>query len=140
MAVAFGQRPTVVLVDDHPGILTAVRKIVQKEFEVLAAMNDSGAAIDAIQNCRPDIVVLDIAMPHMNGFEAARCLRKAGLSAKVVFLTVTEDIDYARAAREIGASYIVKRRMHVDLIIAIKEALAGRPFYSPIPPDEVQPR
>ena len=137
MAVSLGQRPTVVLVDDHPGILTAVREIVQKEFEVLAAMNDSGAAIDIIHDYRPDIVVLDIAMPHMNGFEAARCLRKAGLGAKIVFLTVTEDIDYARAAREIGASYIVKRRMHVDLILAIKEALAGRPFYSPIPPDGV---
>jgi DNA-binding NarL/FixJ family response regulator len=139
MAVTLGQRPTVVLVDDHPGNLTAVREIVQKEFEIVAAMNDSGAAIDIIRHCRPDIVVLDIAMPHMNGFEAARHLRKAGLSTKIVFLTVTEDIDYARAAREIGASYIVKRRMRVDLITAIKEALAGRPFYSPIAPGDVQP-
>jgi len=97
----------------------------------VAAVNDGAGAVQAAVDFTPDVVILDIAMPGVDGIHAARQMKQLGLTAKVIFLTVHEDADYVRAARAIGASYVRKPRMHVDLLLAIKEALAGRIFVSP---------
>ena len=124
-------RPTVVLADDHPRVLSTVGEILASEFDILAGVSDGIKAVQAAIKYKPDILVLDIAMPGLDGIQAAREVRRLTLPARLVFLTIQEDADYMRAAHDLGASYVLKHRMHIDLPTALKEALAGRMFVSP---------
>ncbi|HXY07882.1 MAG TPA: response regulator transcription factor [Terriglobales bacterium] len=125
------RRPTVVLADDHARVLSRVGELLADECNVVAGVSDGIKVVQAALKYKPDIVVLDIAMPGLDGIQAAREVRRFALPARLIFLTVQEDADYIRAAQDLGASYVVKRRMHIDLPLAIKEALAGRMFFSP---------
>jgi DNA-binding NarL/FixJ family response regulator len=125
-------KATAVVIDDHPSTLRAVSAIMQAEFEILAASSNSEAACDIVTMFRPDIAVLDIAMPFKDGFEIARQMKEQHLSTQVIFLTAEEDDDYASAARDMGASYVLKRRMCMDLVVAAKEAMEGKLFSSPV--------
>ena len=124
-------RPTVVLADDHPRVLSTVGEILASECEILAGVSDGIKVVQAALKYKPDILVLDIAMPGLDGIQAAREVRRLTLPARFVFLTIQEDADYMQAAHELGASYVLKHRMHIDLRVAIREALAGRMFVSP---------
>jgi DNA-binding NarL/FixJ family response regulator len=122
----------VLLADDQEDFLALVARLLEPEFEVVKTVGDGQAAIDEAARLDPDVVVLDISMPVLNGIEAARRLRAAGSKAKVVFLTVQRDLDYVRAALAAGArGYVVKCRLASDLLVALREALAGRLFVSP---------
>ncbi len=125
-------KATAVVIDDHPGALRAASTIMQAEFEILAASSNSEAACDIVTMFHPDIAVLDIAMPAKDGFEVARQMREQHLPTQIIFLTAEEDDDYASAARDMGASYVLKRRMSIDLVIAAKEAMEGKLFSSPV--------
>ncbi len=129
------KRVRILLADDHTEMLKRVVHLLQSEFEVVGAVNDGQALLDAASTLRPDVVVLDISMPVMNGLEAAdRLRRQAGFRAKVVFLTVHEEPDYIHESLAKGAlCYVVKPRLTSDLVPAIKEALANRSFVSPLP-------
>lgn len=121
----------VILADDHEAVLNIVARSLQPEFEVVATVKDGAALLDAVEQLGPDLVVLDISMPTMDGIQAARCLKASGARAKIVFLTVHEKQDYAPVCLEAGASgYVVKSRLATDLAPAIKEALAGHSFVS----------
>jgi DNA-binding NarL/FixJ family response regulator len=121
-----------VLADDHADVLAAALRILEPEFEVVAAVSDGQAGVEEASRLEPDLLVLDIGMPLLNGIEAARKLRAAGCGAKIVFLTVHDDGDYMRAAQAAGAlGYVVKPRLALDLNRALREALAGRSFVSP---------
>src|SRR5580658_7778486 len=100
MAAYRKQKATAVLIDDHPDALKAACQIMQDEFEILATGMNGETALEIISISNPDIVVLDIGLPGANGFETARQLRADGRAARIVFLTVMEDIDYAQAARD----------------------------------------
>ena len=98
--------------------------------------------LDAAERLDPDLIVLDISMPGLDGFEAARRLKRGGCRSKVVFLTVWEDADFAREAMALGADrYVVKSRLASDLIPAISER--PRPnatlFHRPLPYEFHQP-
>jgi CheY-like chemotaxis protein len=96
-----------------------------------SAVSDSQAALESTLKLSPDVVVLAISMPGMNGIEVAQELKRRGNSAKIVFLTVHEDSDIlARALAAGGLGYVAKVRMDIDLIPAIYEAFAGRIFVS----------
>jgi DNA-binding NarL/FixJ family response regulator len=125
-------RHTVVLADDHDGIIRNVSDLLANEFNILAAVSDGRQAIEAALKFKPEIFILDICMPGLDGIQVAREIKRLGLSAKVVLLTIQEDADYIDAARAIGASYVLKSRMHSDLFFALKEELAGRTFTSQI--------
>ena len=108
------------------------RRLLEPDFEVIGTVRDGRAAIEAAVRLAPDLLVLDLSMPVMGGIEAARCLRAAGSRARVVFLTVHGDPDYARAALTTGAlGYVVKCRLASDLVPALRRALAGGTFVSP---------
>lgn len=128
------RKVTAVLIDDHPGTLSAVSKILGDEFEILAASCNSQTAFDLLTMFNPDIAVLDVAMPERDGFEIARQMRECRLSTQIIFLTASEDEDYACAARDLGASYVVKRRMNDDLVTAAHDAMDGKLFSSPVSP------
>lgn len=124
-------RIRVLLADDHPLVVERAREILAPEFEVVGEVHDGSALVKAAGELDPDVVVVDITMPILNGLEAARCLRAGGSRAKIVFLTVHEDPDFVREALAIGASgYVAKATMASDLIPAILTAVEGQKFIS----------
>jgi len=125
-------RPRILLADDHVGMLVNASDILREQFEVVGAVTDGRAAVSAALELKPDLVVLDIGMPEMGGFDAARELRRSGSKAKVVFLTIQQDEEYVAAALDSGGlAYVLKSRMYSDLVEAIAAALAGGIFLSP---------
>ena len=121
----------ILLADDHKEIRDKVKRYLEAEFNVIDAVEDGRALLEAAARLDPDVCLLDISMPELDGIETANQLKENGSKAKVIFLTVHEDSDFLQAALKSGASgYVVKRRMASDLHLAVKEALAGRIFIS----------
>jgi DNA-binding NarL/FixJ family response regulator len=123
-------RPRLIAVDDQESILRKVSEIVAREFEIVATLNDGAEVAAIVAQSRPDIVLLDLCMIEVNGFTAAREIRRRCLPVRIVFLSVQEDQDFVDAAVALNASYVLKRRMHVDLLTALRDALAGKLFTS----------
>lgn len=120
----------VVLADDHHAVLAEVRQELGEEFEIVASVEDGVQAIDAVRRLDPDVLILDISMPVLNGLQAASRLQAANCRTKIVFLTIHEDPDFLKAALSAGASgYVTKSRLS-DLGPAIREALQGNTFVS----------
>jgi len=125
--------PTVLLVDDNEAVLSRAKAVLSGLCVVLGTACDGHAALAAAAALTPAVIVLDISMPGMNGFELARRLRAAGSTAQLVFLTVHEEEEFVLAARDAGAiGYVLKSRLAADLEVAICEARAGRSFQSPL--------
>ena len=125
---------TVVLADDHAAILENVSRWLSPVCDILATVSNGGAAVEEIVRLNPDIAILDIAMPQLNGIEVAREVKSRGCNTRVVFLTVQKDEDYISAALEAGAfGYVLKGRMRCDLLQAIEQAAAGSIFVSSRP-------
>ena len=127
-------RPRVLLADDNDPILSQVARLLQPEFHVVGTASNGRDLLEAAQRIRPDLIVCDITMPLLDGFEAARRLRNSGATAKIVFLTVHDDSDYLREGLSVGATgYVIKDNLLTDLSHALHEALAGRQFVSASP-------
>ena len=127
------ERQRVLLADDYEDFLVVTAQLLEPEFDVVQTVGDGQALLAAAARLDPDVVVLDISMPVLNGLEAARQLKAKASRAKIVFLTVHRDPDYIRAALAAGAlGYVVKCRLASDLLLALREVLAGRSFVSPL--------
>ena len=122
----------VLLADDNGQMLEHVREVLSADgWDVVGAVANGQAALDAAASLHPDVVVLDISMPILNGIQAAKHLHLANPDTKIVFLTVENDSDTCRAALETGAlGYVLKARLVTDLIPALKQALLSRRFIS----------
>ena len=132
---ASGDAPRVLLVDDNVMTLARAKAVLSARCVVVGTAGNGDAALQAAAAQNPDVVVLDISMPGMNGFELAKRLRAEGSTARLVFLTVHEDEELILAARNAGGiGYVVKTRLASDLEPAVKEARAGRPFQSLLRP------
>ena len=130
-------RIRVLLADDHEAMLDRVARLLATECNVVGTVTDGQQALDAARELKPDVLVLDISMPVMNGIETAHRLKEAGAEARIVFLTVHDDPDFAKEALEAGAlGYVIKSRIASDLMIAINEVCAGRSFVSPLSPPQ----
>ena len=124
----------VLLVDDHPAIVRQVAQLLPGEFEVVETLSDGAGLEAALARSRPDLIVLDITLPGESGIELSRRLTTGGCAARIVFLTVHADADYAREAFAAGGlGYVVKLRLGRDLLPALRAALAGQRFVSPCP-------
>lgn len=124
-------RPRVVLADDHRIIIEGLLVLLEKEFDVVGAVENGMALVDLAVREQPDAIVTDVTMPLLNGIDAVRRLREAGVSAKVVFLTMHPDVVYATRAIDAGASgYVLKHSAPDELIEAIWTALRGGQFVS----------
>jgi DNA-binding NarL/FixJ family response regulator len=125
-------RARVLLADDHQDFLAATARLLEPEFDVVEQVGNGQALVEQAPRLDPDLLVVDITMPVVNGIEAVKRLRAAGSRAQIVFLTVHADEDYVRAAQAAGGlGYVVKSRLASDLAPALRAALEGCPFISP---------
>ena len=122
----------VLLVDDNGEMLTDLRDELSAEFEIAGTAENGEQAVREVFRLEPDIVVLDITMPVMNGLQVASLLREKRSATKILFLTIHEEPEYISAAFSAGAcGYVTKRRLASDLRAAIREVYDGRNFLSP---------
>ena len=125
-------RRRVLLADDHTLLLEAFEKLLEPDFTVVGAVSDGRALLAAAAELKPDVIVLDIAMPLLNGLDAARQIKKTMPAIKLIFLTMNEDPNLASEAFRIGASgYLLKTSAASELPKAINEALCGRSYVTP---------
>ncbi len=126
-------RRRVLLADDHTLLLEAFKRLLEPDYSVVGAVSDGRALLSAATRLKPDVIVLDIAMPLLNGLDAARQLKKTMPAIKLIFLTMNEDPDLATEAFCIGASgYLLKTSAAAELTKAIEEALCGRSYVTPL--------
>jgi DNA-binding NarL/FixJ family response regulator len=131
--VTLSKPARVLLVDDNEGMLKRAAAVLAPACDVVGAVHDGVAALQAVSDVHPDVIVLDISMSGMNGFEVADRVRRNGSTAAIVFLTVHVEEEFVAAAKAAGGiGYVVKSRIASDLKVAVQEASAGRPFNSPI--------
>jgi DNA-binding NarL/FixJ family response regulator len=124
-------RARILLADDHQGMRDRVVRMLERDFEMLEPVKDGRALVEAATRLKPDVCLMDISMPVINGIEAAAQLKESESTAKIIFLTIHEDPDFLVAALKVGASgYVVKQRMASDLRAAINEVLSGHTYIS----------
>ena len=125
-------QPRVLVADDHPGMLDTLVRMLSSDFDVVAAVPDGVSAVAEAERLRPDLLVLDIAMPGLNGIAAATRLKESGSTAKVVLVTNMRDREFVQESLALGeVGFVVKDRLVADLIPAIHSVLAGEAFVSP---------
>jgi DNA-binding NarL/FixJ family response regulator len=125
-------RPRVLVADDHRMVAEGLKSLLSDHFELLGSVEDGRALIEAAKKLRPDVVIADITMPHLNGLDALGQLKKDNPQVKVVFLTMHQEAAYARRALEAGAAgYVLKHSAPAELMTAIGAALDGKTYLTP---------
>jgi DNA-binding NarL/FixJ family response regulator len=126
-------RPRLLLADDHTLLLDGIRMLLEPEFELVGCVEDGQALLTAAMDCKPDVILLDISMPILNGIDAAHQLKKILPSAKLIFVTMHADADFVTEAFRAGAAgYLLKRSAASELLTAIREVLKGNHYVSPL--------
>jgi DNA-binding NarL/FixJ family response regulator len=125
-------RPRVLLADDHRLVSEGLKLLLADDFELVGIVEDGRALVAEARKVRPDVIVADISMPHLNGIEAMVQLKKDNKDIKVVFLTMHSEPAYARRALEAGAAgFVVKHSAPAELVMAVHAALKGQTFITP---------
>jgi DNA-binding NarL/FixJ family response regulator len=119
----------VLIADDSPAVLENVVEMLREDFVIAGAMPDGISVLRQVASLNPDVIVLDISLGDLTGFDVARRLHDMNCRARIVFLTVHESADFVRAAIALGASgYVFKSRADSDLVDAINAAFRGEEF------------
>jgi DNA-binding NarL/FixJ family response regulator len=127
------KRTRIILADDHIILLDAIKNLLEPEFEVVGTFHDGHALLDGAVELNPDVIVLDIGMPKMNGLSAGQRLKQLLPKVKLVYLTMNLDPDLAAEAFRLGASgYVVKNSAATELVYGIREVLRGRSYITPL--------
>jgi DNA-binding NarL/FixJ family response regulator len=122
----------VLLADDHRMVVEGLKRLLELEFEMAGVVENGRALLAAARELQPDVIVSDITMPELNGIEALEELKRINPDVRLVFLTMHENIAYARRALEAGAlGYVLKHAAPEELIMAVRAASAGQTFVSP---------
>jgi len=126
-------RPRILLADDHAMLLEAFKALLEPEFDVVGTVTDGRMLLTECSRLNPDVVLLDIAMPLLNGLEAGRQIKQLQKDVKLVFVTMYEDSDLAAEAFRAGASaYLLKRSAASELLLAVREVMKGRSYVTPL--------
>lgn len=126
-------KPRIIIADDHTLLVEAFEKLLAPECDIVAKVADGRALVTAVRELHPDLVVLDVTMPLLNGLDAARQIRQMDPSVRLVFVTMNEDPDVAAEAfRAGGAAYLLKRSAGSELLTAIREAMKHRSYVTPL--------
>ncbi len=125
-------KPRVLLADDHRMVAEGLKGLLAEEFDLAGIVEDGRALVKAARELRPDVIVADITMPHLNGIDALAQLKRDNPKVRVVFLTMHRDVAYARRALEAGAAgFVLKHSAAAELVLAVRAALQGRTFVAP---------
>jgi DNA-binding NarL/FixJ family response regulator len=126
------KRARVILADDHRLVVQGIGKLLETHFDLVGTAGNGRAALEATRKLRPDVILLDVAMPLLNGVEAARQIRKLVPDTKIVMLSMHADRMYVSEAFRAGCSgYLLKRSAASELVFAIEEVLKGRYYVTP---------
>ena len=126
-------RPRLLIADDHKLVAEACKNLLEPEFEVVGIVSDGRAMLEAAAELRPDVVVLDIGMPQLNGLDAGEQLKQKNRAVKVVYLTMNVGADVAAEAFRRGASgYVLKHCTADELVVAVRRVLRGESYLSPL--------
>ncbi len=127
------KRPRLIVADDHTLLLEGFRLILEPEYEIVGRVENGQALLMEAQRLKPDVILLDISMPLLNGIDAARQLSKQLPSAKLIFVTQHSDAEFVTEAFRAGAAgYLLKRSAASELLSAIREVLKGNHYVSPL--------
>lgn len=128
----FVPRPRVLIADDHSIVAEGLRSVLDKRFEVVGIVQDGRALLSEAPKLNPDVIVVDIGMPFLNGLDAAERLKSLLPGVKFVFLTMNDDPNLAAAALNLGAvGYVLKHSAVSELLDAVSEVLQSRPYVTP---------
>jgi len=136
-------RKRVVIADDHAIMRDGLRALIETDegIEVVATVENGREAVDAVRTHSPDLVLMDLAMPYMDGLTAIRELTRRGVSAKILVLTMHKTEEHIRAALQAGASaYLLKDASRAELLMAMRTVLAGKTYISPAVADRIVTR
>jgi DNA-binding NarL/FixJ family response regulator len=126
-------KPRLLIADDHKIFAEGLKRLLNADFDIVGVVADGRELVSAAEKLRPDVMVVDISMPLLNGIEAVRQIKKVHPEIKVVFLTMHPDAAYAVSAFKAGASgYVLKHSAPDELITAIREGLKGRTYVTPL--------
>jgi DNA-binding NarL/FixJ family response regulator len=126
-------KPRILLADDHALIIEGFRRILEDQYDLVGTAADGRALVESAKTIQPDIIILDVSMPLLNGIDAAAHLKKLCPKAKLIFVTMHADTEYVRSAFEAGASaYVLKRSAVDELEQAIRAVLAGHSYITPL--------
>jgi len=127
------KRTRIILADDHVLLLDTIKMLLEPEFEVVGSFADGYALLEAAPALDPDVIVLDISMPLMNGLNVGKRLKQILPEVKLIYLTMSQDPDLAAEAFRLGASgYLVKQSAATELVHAIHETCRGRSYITPL--------
>ncbi len=127
------RRPRIVLADDHTMLVEAFEKLLSPSCDIVGKVADGRALVTAVKDLRPDVVIVDIAMPLLNGLTAARQIKELDGDVRIVFVTMNEDPDLAAEAFRAGASaYLLKRSAASELLTAIQQVMQRRSYVTPL--------
>jgi DNA-binding NarL/FixJ family response regulator len=127
------KRPRVILADDHVLVLDALKNLLEPEFEIVGKFYDGHTLVEQAQKLNPNVVVLDIGMPTMNGLNAGQRLKKLMPTVKLIYLTMNQDPDLAAEAFRLGASgFVVKSAAASELLQALREVVRGGAYVTPL--------
>lgn len=132
------KKPRVLLADDHTFVLEGFKKLLEDHCDILEYVEDGRALIEATVRLQPDVVILDISMPRLNGIEAAKKLKKQTPKVKLIFVTMHADMAYVDAAFRAGASgYLLKRSASAELMQAVQSVMHDKFYVTPLVTKEV---
>jgi DNA-binding NarL/FixJ family response regulator len=133
-------RARILLADDHTMFVEGLKGLLHDDFELVGTVENGAVLVDSAVRLQPDIIILDISMPVLNGFDAARELRKRGTSAKIIFLTMHADGGLVAEAVRCGASgYVVKQSAGRELISAIRQVFEGKTYFPNFDTSDLKP-
>ena len=126
------KRIRILLADDHTLFCSLLRDLLEPEYEVVGSVSDGKELLKTALSVRPDVVLADIGMPSLNGLDAGRRLKQANPQVKLIYLTMNNNVEYAREALQAGASaFVLKNALSSELLKAIRDALRGVSYVAP---------
>jgi len=132
------QRTRVILADDHKLILDALKNLIEPEFEVVGTFGDGHALVEGAPELKPQVIVLDVGMPTMNGISAGQRLKQLMPNIKLIYLTMNEDPDLAAEAFRLGAKgYLLKSSAGSELVDALRSVVRGGSYMTPLMTEDV---
>lgn len=127
------KRPRVILADDHPLMIEALKHLLEPDYEIVGEFTDGHSLVEAAEALHPNVIVLDVGMPIMNGLNAGQRLKGMMPMVKLVYLTMNQDHDTAREAFRIGASaYLLKSSAASELVSAVSQVVRGGVYVTPL--------